>query len=172
MGKRKTVGIGENIVLKIYNNWNADTLDKEIFMIRDVLGALMLMEREDSTLVYIQNYNGTQEEKEESIKYVLSLFNDKENAVILIQAHVSKVEFPEEKYYDPYDGDEKYIKNSIKAGKKPIEFDKIIERESKLLESIGFIDINDFVQYEFSKAYLYGNSLGKELANFINNMKS
>jgi hypothetical protein len=37
-----------------------------------------------------------------------------------------------------------------------------------LLESIGFLDFNDYVGYENKKAYIYGNNLGKKILERIN----
>lgn len=163
----KNIRRGEKLLVKIYNGMDEESIKDKPFMIQDVLGALMRMERTDVTLVYIQNYYGTQEEKAEFIKDLVSLFENKENVVILSWAYVSTDEFNEEEYYNQYDFDKDYIKESIEAGKKPIPFDEVIDRESKLLESVGFIDINNFVGYEYSKAYVYGNKLGNELANFV-----
>lgn len=164
----KNIRRAEKLLLKIYKGWDEESLKNESFMIQDVLGVLMRMERSNSTVVFIQNYYGTQEEKAEAIKDVLSLFENKDDVVILTWAYVSTYEFNEEEYYDQYNFDREYLKESIEAGKKEIPFDEVIERESKLLEELGFRDINDFIGYEFSKAYLYNNSLGEEMINFIN----
>lgn len=149
----------ENILLKIYKNWDNSTIENEMFMVQDVLSMMMCIKRTDVTLVLIEGYNGTQKEKEEAIKEVLSLFENKDNVIILTSAYVSTIEFPESEYYNPYDTDTWL---SIE-GKSPIPFDRVIERESELLESLDFININDYVQYEFSKAYVYGNTLGKQM---------
>lgn len=164
----KNIRGAEKLLLKIYKEWDEESLNNELFMIEDMLSLLIRMERNDATVVFIQNYYGTQEEKVKTIKEVLSLFENKDNVVILTWAYVSTDEFKEEEYYNQYDFDKDYINESVENGKKPIPFDEVIERESKLLEDIGFIDINDFIGYEYSKAYLYDNTLGNEVVNFIN----
>ena len=164
----KNIRGAEKLLLKIYKGWNEESLMDESFMIQDVLGVLTRMERNNATVVFIQNYYGTQEEKAEAIKEVLSLFENKDSVVILTWAYVSTNEFKEEEYYNQYDFDKDYIKESIENGKKPLPFDEVIERESKLLEELCFEYINNFIGYEFSKAYLYDNSLGREVINFIN----
>lgn len=172
MERGKNIRGKENLLVKVYKDWDQSIIDAaDMFMVEDVLGALMRMERTDATVVFIQNYYGTQEEKQKYIKDLLSLCENQENILILSWAYVSTNEFKEDEYYDQHDFDEDYIKESIEAGKKPIPFEDIIERESKMLESIGFVDINDFVGYEFSKAYVYGNSLGNNLVEFINQNK-
>ena len=169
----KSIRGEERLLLKIYKNWDENVTDigRESFMVQDVLGLLMRMNRKDTTLVLIQNYYGTKEEKENAIKELLSLFDGKEDVAILTWAYVSTDEFKEDEYYDTESYNKEYIKKSIEEGKKPIPWDEVIERESKLLESLGFYDINHFVQYEYSKAYLYGNKLGKEVINYINEME-
>lgn len=164
----KNIRGAEKLLLKIYKGWDEESLKNESFMIQDVLGILMRMERSNTTVVFIQNYYGTQEEKAETIKEVLSLLQNKDDVIILTWAYVSTYEFREEEYYNQYDFDKEYRKASIEAGKKEIPFDEVIERESKLLEELGFEDINNFIGYEYSKAYLYNNSLGNEVINFIN----
>lgn len=164
----KSIRGAEKLLLKIYKGWDEESLNNESFMIGDMLSLLTRMERNDAILVFIQNYYGTQEEKAEAIKEVLSLFEDNKNVVILTWSYVSTDEFKEDEYYDQYSFDKEYREKSIEAGKKEIPFDEVVERESKLLEELGFKDINDFIGYEFSKAYLYNNSLGKEMINFIN----
>lgn len=155
-------GRAEKILMKIFKDWDIESLN-EMMMVQDLLGILEEMNRRDVTVVVIINYNGTQKEKEESIKYVTSLFENKDDVVILTWAYVSTKEFPETNYYDASLGE---IPEEEAAGKKPVPYDEFIERESKLLESIGFIDFNGFINYEFSKAYLYGNKLGKEILEY------
>lgn len=162
----KSIRGTERLLLKIYKGWDDETIVHESFMIHDILGILSAMGRNDSTLIFIQNYYGTQEEKANSIKEVLSLFDNKEDVAILSWAYVSTDEFPEDKYYDQNNICQKM--DGIRHNKKPIPFDEVIERESKLLEGLDFININKFIGYEYSEAYLYNNSLGREINNFIN----
>lgn len=120
----------------------------------------------DSIIVYISSYtinNPSQDEKKKMLQNIVSGYKDKENYLVLTSAYVSLDEFPEDKYYDPY------INNENIEGKEEIPFDEVIERESKLLESIGFIDFNDYVSLEFSKAYVYNNKLAQDMFNYIKN---
>lgn len=164
-------GRSEKILMKIFKGWkNEDDINNEMFMVRDLFGVLTAMGRTDATVIVILNYNGTQEEKAEALKDIISLFDSKDDVVILTWAYVSTKEFTELEYYNQYNKNEDYIKESKEANKKPIPYNEIIERESKLLESVGFIDFNFYVNYEFSNAYLYGNSLGKEVINTAKNL--
>lgn len=136
------------------------------FMVGDTVGLLSNV-NPDSIIVYIYNYtsnNPSQDEKKNMLQNVVSGYEGAENYLILTSAYVSLDEFPEDKYYDPY------IKNENIEGKKEIPFDEVIERESKLLESIGFVDFNDYVSLEFSKAYVYNNKLAQDMFNYIKNV--
>ena len=108
------------------------------------------MDLEKTPLFYICSNEGTQEIKLESLKKALYGI-DKENTVIISDAYVSTIEFPEEKYQT--------IDN--------IPVDKILKRESELLETLGFININFYVQYEYKVAFIYGNELGKQIINYL-----
>lgn len=158
-------GRSENLLIKIFKDWDKElSNDKEMMMIQDLFGILTMMEKEKTTVVLILNYNGTQEQKEESIKELVSMYEDKEDVVIITWAYVSTKEFPETEYYN--DRSLRDLEESVVFGKKPVPFDEIIERESNLLESIGFIDFNEYVGYENSRAYLYGSALGKEVVEY------
>lgn len=151
----------EKLKIKIYKNQYL--ADSGSMMLNDLMGILTQMpNKEDTVIVLIENYNGTQEEKEEALKEVLDWCKEQENVVILTWAYVSTLEFPPNKFYDPHDYKTE-VEAAIKAGRKPIPFDEVIKRESELLESVGFVDFNFFVNYEFSNAYLYPNKLGKEV---------
>ena len=161
----------EKLVMAIYKGWDENEPIRDTFIVQDVLGILSSIGKSDATFIHITSYLGTQEEKVDAIKEVLSAFGDNENVAIATCAYVSMTEFGTDKYYDQNSYNTEYIDRSIKAGKKPIPFDEVIERESKLLESLNFYDINHFVEYENSKAYLYGNKLGKEILTYINEME-
>lgn len=156
----------EKLLIKTYSNlqtYDEEALKDEQFMVQDLIGVLKDMNRNDVKVFVIVNYNGTQQEKEENIKYLLESVGCKANTVVLSWAYASTKEFPEDKYYDP---------NSVIAPKGnpdglPVPIDKIVERESKLLESIGFIDFNFYTGYEYAKAYIYGNILGQEVVGYI-----
>ena len=80
---------------------------------------------------------------------------------------VTTDEFPEAKYYikellskDEEIGDREELT--------PEMFDSVIKRECEILESLGFENINNFVGYEWSEAYIYtGNEAGKQIYNKI-----
>ena len=154
----------ENLTVKIFNCLDDTTYDfgDMMFLIFDTFGLLEETNHKDTPVVFIQNYNGTQEEKAKTISDFVSLYEGK-NVAIVSWAYVSTEEFSEEKYYDPY---EAHHEDDI-SKKIPIPYEEVIERESKLLESVGFININNFCNYEFAKVYIYSNQIGKEIVKLI-----
>ncbi len=66
-------GRSENLLIKIFKDWDQDlSNNKEMMMIQDLFGILTVMEKTNTTIVLILNYNGTQEQKEETIKEIVS----------------------------------------------------------------------------------------------------
>ena len=167
-------GREEKILMKIFKDWDKDYVAtfNEMMMVQDLLGFLKEMKRTDVTVVVIINYNGTPEEKIESLKYVTSLFENRDDVVILSWAFASIRDYPESQYYDSSLGDDtEEAKEEIKDGKKPVPYDEAIYDAKKILESAGFINSNDFIgYYEFSETYLYGNKLGNEVIEFAKKM--
>jgi hypothetical protein len=150
---------------KHIKNWIEPQHDS--FIHTDTVGNLMLMEQ-PASIIEIYKYSGDQEAKKKEIEEIIAEYGNNEDVVIITTAYVSTEEFPETEYYDSRSFDKEYINQSKLENKKPVPYDEIISRESKLLESIGFLDFNDYVGYENKKAYIYGNNLGKKILERIN----
>lgn len=159
-----TAGLNFVTVKKNSKECNFNDCD---FMVSDIANILLSLGLE-ATIVEIYEYFGTPEEKMEVLKTLCAAFpdNKEKKFVICTKACVSLKEFPKDKYYDPHE-----LCSGIDEGKKPVPFDEVIARESRLLESAGFIDFNDVVGYECSKAYVYSNDLGKLLLDYSLNLK-
>lgn len=129
----------------------------ESFIENDVAWAMAAigMDTAKVPLFYIYTNEGSEEQKTEAIKSVLYGINP-DNCVIITDAYVSTVEFPEEKY------------GSIEN----VPVNKILERESNLLKTLGFIDINFYVQYEFKVAFIYGNENGKKIVEYLRSLQN
>lgn len=125
------------------------------FMCEDVKE---LMKNKDiqGNIIHILNYDSAQEKKYFNLDSFCSMFSS--DTVILTTAYVSIEEFPEDEWY--FDKPE--------PGLKKIPVDDIIERECKLLEAVGFININKLVGYESKEAYVYGNEVGRKIAVIAN----
>lgn len=108
-----------------------------------------------STILYIQNYNGTQAEKEQYIERIINTYKDKKDYVIVSRAYASLEE------------------DKIKINKKPVPYvpyDMLIKRESKMLESLGFQSLESLgflTNNEIGIVYIYRNELGKKVCNYL-----
>ena len=58
-------------------------------------------------------------------------------------------------------------KNTIATveGKKPVPFDEVLTRDSKMFQELGFVYVNDLCKFETSLAFVYPNKLGKTVIN-------
>ena len=144
----------------------AKTNNRVDFLHQDIIGFLMHLGK-SARLVNIINHEGTHEEVEELIKDVIEKYDDG-NTVIFTTAYISTVEFPEEKYYIDMPG----IIQDMKKGKKRVPMNTVLDRESKFISSLGFIDVNFYTNYEYKIAYIYDNILGNEIFRAMDNFSS
>ncbi len=126
------------------------------FMCGDVRD-LMIANNIEGNIVHILNYDSEQEKKYYNLDNCCSMFT--QDTVILTTAYVSTEEFPEDEWY----------LDKPEPGLKKIPVDDVIKRECDLLEAVGFININKLVGYESKEAYVYGNTIGRKIANIANN---
>ena len=98
---------------------------------------------------------------------------DKENYIILTTAHISFDEFPSEEYT--------LFEVPGSENKKPIPIMAVLNRDSIMLESIGFVNCSDFItnydKYGLSRTFIYPNKLANEMLKNIairkiNNLRS
>ena len=86
-----------------------------------------------------------------------------ESELILATAFISTEEFPESEYY--------LYKSENNGSKKPIPVNEVLARESEIYEAAGFVNINNFVGYEYKIAFIYPNKSGKKIIKAIKEMK-
>lgn len=89
-------------------------------------------------------------------EYLKSVPNDE---LYITEAYISDTEYPIDKYclYD------------IPNRKLPlIPVDKVLERENKIMEDAGFVNVNKYVDYEYKTAFIYPNEIGKEVIDMMN----
>ena len=85
-----------------------------------------------------------------------------EKKIIIATADIKEEDYPEEKYV--FNEDElKMFPN-----KKLIPVDKVLKEQSKIYEEAGFVNVNDYVGYEYKVAFIYPNEYGKEVINGFN----
>lgn len=134
------------------------------FVLKDVTGAMKDLEMTDLITVNITHHDGVND-PDWNIKNFISDFlqrnkkSDIDKYVIITSAYISTTEFPESEYY--------LEDNEAEIGKKQIPFDDVLDRDSNYLESIGFLNINDFVRYKYSRAFIFGNAPGKKIKKYF-----
>lgn len=136
------------------------------FMINDIASAMKQL-RIFVPIICIHSYDGSQNEKEEIISDIVKIFdmvNGRGNQFVLCTtSYVSTSEFPESEWHI----NEELAK---KENKKLIPVNKILDRDSELLEDIGWININEYVQYEMKRAYIYSNEYGNCIAKYFSEL--
>lgn len=147
-------------IMKITKDSNFD-FSHGNFMLNDIISLLQSSTiKFPLTVVCINSFDAsTQLEKEKILKDVISLFEnrlDNEKIVICTTAYISSIEFPEDKY--------QLTEHEANAEKKLlIPVNEILKRESSLLDSLGFLDINNYVNYEYKRAYILNNEIGMKV---------
>lgn len=139
----------------------AEHLDtRSSFMVQDIAGVVkeLGLDVKIQELYYCYNENLKKEFDEYFELHKL------ENTVFCITAYVSAEEFPKEEYY-LYEDDKQ-------EGKKPLPVNEVLERDSKVLTECGFININDFVNYEYKVAFIYPNTPGLQVIEKIKELLS
>ena len=48
----------------------------------------------------------------------------------------------------------------------------VLERENKILENAGFVNVNNYVGYEYKTAFIYPNELGQKVIDAMNKKAS
>lgn len=126
------------------------------FMIREI-SSYLLSHNDTAKIVNIYKHVGPEEEQAAKIREVLDKYKNN-NVVICTDAYISDEEFPDAEWY---------LKDA-EPGKKPIPVLEVLNRKSKMLESLGFVDVNWYVGYEYKRAFIYPNEAGKKVIDHWN----
>lgn len=163
MYRSKVIFLDKNDNKSICDNEGNIILHKcHNFLCSDIMNIILMKNLTDNPkIMYISEYNGTQEEKFQNISELIEKFKD-DNIIICTVAYVSTIEFPEEKYY--YDNPEE--------GKEPLPIDEVLEREALMLEKLGFLCVNEYTGYEFRTAYIYPNEMGQKIIDIMLNKEN
>ena len=144
-----------------FNLTTEDALKYNVsFIVEDIAGVA----KELKLKAKIQEiyYHHGDDLKEEFVKYLDA--HKSENTIFCTSAYASTEEFSEKEYYLTEDKKEE--------GKKPLPIDEILERDSKILTECGFVNINDFVGYEYKVAFIYPNEPGLKVIEKIKELLS
>lgn len=88
-----------------------------------------------------------------------------EDTVVLTTAYISTDLYPESEWRLPGDCDEADNRKVIQVG-------SVLEKEAELLEAVKFVNVNDFVRYEYKEAYVWPNNIGKRVVECMQRLVS
>ena len=88
-----------------------------------------------------------------------------EDTVVLTTAYISTDLYPESEWRLPGDCDEADNRKVIPVG-------SVLEKEAALLEAVKFVNVNDFVRYEYKEAYVWPNNIGKRVVECMQSLVS
>lgn len=88
-----------------------------------------------------------------------------EDTVVLTTAYISTDLYPESEWRLPGDCDEADNRKVIPVG-------SVLEKEAELLEVVKFVNVNDFVRYEYKEAYVWPNNIGKRVVECMQRLVS
>lgn len=88
-----------------------------------------------------------------------------ENTVVLTTTYISTDLYPESEWRLPGDCDEADNRKVIPVG-------SVLEKEAELLEAVKFVNVNDFVRYEYKEAYVWPNNIGKRVVECMQRLVS
>lgn len=130
------------------------------FIYGDIAHILIDLDLKDSYIVKLPNYEGNLEERKQLIKQCIDILNESgDDVVILIESFLSYREFPRDKY-TVFGGNDKEL----------IPMDEILKRERDMLTELGFICVNDYINYYYKEAFVYGNTNGKLIRKYIDKL--
>lgn len=95
-------------------------------------------------------------------RYLEGLSKD---TVVLTTAYISTDLYPESEWRLPGDCDEADNRKVIPVG-------SVLEKEAELLEAVKFVNVNDFVRYEYKEAYVWPNNIGKRVVECMQRLVS
>lgn len=155
-----TMKVDENLykfyeIIPVDDLKDENKLKKMPFIVQDLAGIAIYLNK---PICNIENYDANcKERKQDRIINDCIEYLGKENYIFATTAYVSVQEYPKSKYYNSFGG----LRDDSKI---PVPFDTVIEQQSIMLEEIGFTNINNICNLEFSEAYLYTDSeLGKKV---------
>lgn len=86
--------------------------------------------------------------------------NMPEDELYITTAYISDEEFPYDEYY--------IFENDKDVNKKPLPVNEVLERENKIMEDAGFVNVNNYVGYEYKTAFIFPNEIGQKVIDTMN----
>lgn len=108
----------------------------------------------------IANIESDEKDYEKALKEIKNYCQDiGDEKIIIAVADIKTKDFPEEEYT-------LYV--SKDCDKKLIPVDEVLKKTGKLYEEAGFVNVNEYVGYEYETAFVYPNKYGKEIIQKFN----
>lgn len=142
---------------KIYTKEN---IKMSPFIVSDIAGILEHIGDDINIIELSYEYNKDLNKELDSYFAI----NKSDNVVFCIAAYISSKEFPKETYY-LYENEEENKEN-----KKELPVSIVLKRDSDVLTEYGFVNINEFIGYEYKVAFIYPNTIGLKVIKEINKL--
>lgn len=151
--------------IEFIGDLRSQIIEKKAFIVQDITGIVTVLkdkpvaDMSDKGIVRFIINEGTDEEKLESIQKVISAAP---HDVVCADVFVSEKEFPELKMHPEY----------LTWGDLPEElYDRMkvaLNRDVKIYEKANFVNINNYVNYEYKVAMVYANDIGQAIVDEMN----
>lgn len=128
---------------------------KDSFFTQDIK-AIMDINRERIHMLEVCDYL----DKNKTDVFKDYMKNMPENELYITTAYISCEEFPEDEYY--------IFENDKDVNKKLLPVNEVLERENKILEDAGFVNVNNYVGYEYKTAFIFPNEIGQKVIDKMN----
>lgn len=157
-----------------YSTCKLDIKQKDIpFIVSDIYGIVHssfdLFGCDTINIAYIRNYYTDDNEKTNTaIQDILDDYN-RDNDIIIVSSYLSKKEFPEDEYFltDGKSGILGCVTTEDIRSMKPLPVLDVLIREGNRFKELGFIDINNYIEYQYKGSYVYDNNAGKIIIQCI-----
>lgn len=131
------------------------------FFLEDIQNVLHIR-LNNSNIANIESYEEDYEKASKEIKDYCQNIGDEK--IIIAVADIKTKDFPEEEY----------VLNEYELSKYPdkklIPVDEVLKKIGKLYEEAGFVNVNEYVGYEYQTAFVYPNEYGKEIIQKFNDI--
>lgn len=137
---------------------SVNTMDSEIDFIHSIIESSGL--KSDIASIIKYDYKDIVGSVSEAVEFYKDAPGDVgDGCVIVMQLYASKDEFSSSEY--------DYAHRAKLNGLKPVPTDEVIERDGKILESIGFENVTQYLEYEYTGLVIYKNKPGMKVIEYI-----
>jgi len=128
-------------------------INSDVFFLEDI-GHILHIKLNSTNIANIESDIKDYDKALKEIKDYCKKIGEKK--IIIATADIKTEDYPEDKYVLNED------ELKMFPNKKLIPVDKVLKEQSKIYEEAGFVNVNDYVDYEYKVAFIYPNEYGKE----------